>query len=217
MDNNSASPRPFREIPGLWLKVFQMNEPFFAAEAPRASEGNTLVPICINGFALVFESIVVMSIKEYFANNFTLIPIALLLVVALILTTPVILIGFYLNIGLSSLGASIFGGKGNFSTLAYLVSLFFVPITIITVLLGSIPYVGSLIGIGLGIYGIVLTICAIKVVYKLSTGRAVGAFFSPMILFLLIPACMIGILAKLGPTTGNIFSNLIRGLGTPVP
>ena len=32
-----TSPRPFGEIPPLWVKVTQMTEDFFAQEAPRAS------------------------------------------------------------------------------------------------------------------------------------------------------------------------------------
>ena len=51
--SGNISPRPFSEIPGLWLKVTQMTEAFFAEEAPRASEGSTLVSILVYLAALV--------------------------------------------------------------------------------------------------------------------------------------------------------------------
>ena len=49
MDTNisETSPRPFGEIFGLWLKVFKMDEVFFASEAPRKSTGNVLLALLI--------------------------------------------------------------------------------------------------------------------------------------------------------------------------
>ena len=43
------------------------------------------------------------------------------------------LIGFYLSNGLVYLGARIFGGTGDFTTQAYLASLFAVPVGIVSV------------------------------------------------------------------------------------
>src|SRR5512136_2375892 len=42
-----TSPRPFSEIPSLWLKVTQMTEAFFTEESPRANQGGTLVSILV--------------------------------------------------------------------------------------------------------------------------------------------------------------------------
>ena len=42
-----TSPRPFGEIPGLWLKVTQMTEEFMAQEASRASGTTVLISVVI--------------------------------------------------------------------------------------------------------------------------------------------------------------------------
>jgi len=209
---SSATPRPFREIPGLWLKVYHMDETFFADEALRVSGRNTVVGVFVSGVALAAEFILAGATTNIFTKNFGSNPIEVLTLIFIILAVPMTLISFYLDTGLRALGALIFGGKGNFTTLAYLVSLFYVPLIIIAGLLGLIPFVGSLIGLVFAIYEIVLSVRAIKVAYKLGTGRAVGAYFAPVILLLFIPVCVIGILALLGPAIGTIFSNVVNGI-----
>ncbi len=42
-----TGPRPFREVAGLWLQLFEMNQEFFDREAPRASGANTLISVVI--------------------------------------------------------------------------------------------------------------------------------------------------------------------------
>lgn len=129
---------------------------------------------------------------------------------------------FLLNIGITYLGALIFG-KGNFMTQAYLVSLFYVPLSIISGFSGFlswIPVIGIpmliIVSLGISILHIILAIRVIKVVHLLSTSKAVAAALSPLVLFL-IPLCLISIMALLGPAIGDVFSGIISTLGTPVP
>jgi len=42
-----ATPRPFREIPGLWLRLPVMTEDFFRLEAARASDSNTFLTLIV--------------------------------------------------------------------------------------------------------------------------------------------------------------------------
>jgi hypothetical protein len=222
--SSTSSPRPLGEIFGLWMKVFQMDEPFFAAEAPRASNGNTLVALLIYAVVTVIIGIIQRQIgfrsiflQRYLGNNpGANVPICLPLIA--IVTVP---LGYYIGIGLIHLSAKIFGGSGSFTTLAYLVSLFYVPLGIVSLVLGLIPCLGALISLAVAIFTIVLTVRAIKVNYRLTTGQAVGAYFVPVVVILAIIIVLsiiaIVILALLAPSAGNIFQNIIRNLATPVP
>jgi hypothetical protein len=222
---SSTSPRPFGEIFGLWLKVFQMNEPFFAAEAPRASNGNTLLALLIYAVVSVILGFIQRTIgfrqlflQRYFGNNSPSFNIPICLPLIALVAVP---LGYYIGIGLIHLAAKIFGGAGSFSTLAYLVSLFYIPLGIASSVLSLIPCLGPVLSLAVAIYSIILSVRAIKVNYTLTTGRAVAAYFTPVVVILviviLISIVLVVILALLGPSVGNIFSNVIRNLGTPGP
>jgi hypothetical protein len=220
--SGTSSPRTFGEITSLWLKVFQMDEAFFAAEAPRASTNNTLVALLI--YAVV--AMIVGFIQRQFGlsqllnqrvfGNTPNVNIPLCLPIILIVVVP---LGYYIGIGLMHLGAMIFGGRGSFTSLAYLVSLFYIPLGIVSALLGLVPCVGGLISAAAGIFQIILSVRALKVNYQLSTGRAVGAYFVPaaVILIIIVPICVIAMLAVMGPAIGGIFSNVMQNLATPAP
>ncbi|MGD0004619.1 MAG: Yip1 family protein [Anaerolineaceae bacterium] len=223
--SSTSSPRPFSEITSLWLKVFQMDEAFFAAEAPRTSNSNTLVALLIYAVVAMIVGFIQRSFglrqllnQRLFGNTPNVnIPICLPLI--LIVVVP---LGYYIGIGLMHLGAMIFGGRGSYTTLAYLVSLFYIPLGIISGVLGLIPCIGGLISLAAGIFQIVLSVRAIKVNYQLSTGRAVGAYFVPAVVILIIVGCLIALAvlvagAALGPSLGGIFSNIMQNLATPAP
>jgi len=222
--SGTSSPRTFGEITSLWLKVFQMDEAFFAAEAPRTSSSNTLVALLIYAVVAVFVAFVQRAIgfrsllfSRFLGNHPNLnIPICLPLIV--IVTVP---IGYYIGIGLIHIGANIFGGKGSFTTLAYLVSLFRVPLGIVAGVLGLIPCLGALIALAAAIFEIVLSVRAIKVTYRIGTGQAIGAFFVPAIVLFIIILVILAVIAVIifaimGPTFGNIFSNIIQNM-PPAP
>jgi len=67
----------------------------------------------------------------------------------------------------------LFGGTGDFRQQAYLISLFFVPLIIISAILAFIPIIGWLIAFILGIYGLFLTTFAVQSEQKIGTGQAV--------------------------------------------
>jgi hypothetical protein len=207
-DTNIVSPRPFSEIPGLWLKLFRMDVAFFASEAPRVSGRNTLLAVLIYAVAaFIFASIEVLFTKTNF--GFCVPPAQFVLV----------WFAFYANIGIVHLCAKLFGGKGSFTALAYLASLFVVPLGILSGLLSLIPSpaITYIILAVTMVYNIILMVRAIKVTYQLSTGRAAAAYLTPFSVLIIFSICMIGILALLGPSVGTIFSNVIQGMGTPAP
>ncbi|MBN1876200.1 MAG: YIP1 family protein [Anaerolineae bacterium] len=216
----NTGPRPFSEIPPLWLKIFQMTENFFVQEAPRASGSNTLISILIlTGVGTILATIstllwggiqsTLLSEYQEFGSMSLGQSVAATICGGLFGT----IIGFYLGNGLTYLGARIFGGTGTYGTQAYLVSLFTVPIGIASSLLGFIPCIGALIAVGLSIYAIVLNVRAVMVTHNLTTGKATGAVLLPGIVVGALFACLtVFILILLGPAFGDVFEEIMYDL-----
>jgi hypothetical protein len=226
------TPRPFQEIPALWLQLGKMTDAFFASELPRASAVNTIYSILILAGVSTGLSVVQALLKDmisFFTASTTVQPTELAMFfgsTALILCCLGLVIApisFYLNNGITYLGALIFGGRGKFTSQAYLGSLFFVPLSLISSLaafLSLIPRVGQYISyaafFGVAFFHLFFTIRSVKAAHNLTTGRAAAAVLSPLVL-LLIPLCTIGILLLMGPAIGDVFSKINSSLGTPMP
>ena len=225
------TPRPFKEIPGLWLQLRNMTETFFASELPRASQGNTLYSVLISaGIASFFWFI--QAIAEYFIPAITNQNIPdqsqLAAIFGSILAYPcfaliITPISFYLSNGLIFVSAKILGGKGKFSGQVYLYSLFFVPLGLILSLASLFqiipiirPVIDYIVTAAVFIFTILFTVRIIKVAHGFTTGRALSTFLIPFALFL-IPTCVIGILVLLGPAVGGVFSNIVTEINTPMP
>lgn len=87
--------------------------------------------------------------------------------------------GFFLGQGIVYLLAKAFGGQGTFLAQIYTTLLYQVPITIVTILLGLIPFVGS-VGSLAGIYAYVLETFQMMAVHRLSTGKAIAVVLIPV-------------------------------------
>lgn len=220
-----TSPRPFGEIPGLWAKVLQMTEAFFAEEAPRASGSNVLISLAILAVAsaiLSALSSVISSLMGGGAQMAFLPPeyremaaagtggnVLVSLCSGLIGTV----VGFYLGNGLIYLGARILGGSGDFGTQTYLQSLFAVPLGIASGLVGLVPCVGWLAAFAASIYAAVLSVRVVKVVHNLTTGKAVAAVLVPVLVVTVVVACLvIVVLVLLGPAIGEVFEDIVNNL-----
>jgi len=222
-----TSPRPFGEIPGLWLKVTQMTEEFFAQEAPRASGSNTLISVLILAVvSVIFSTISVVisggfqmaGMSSEYRGTFAT-ALGSTVVCSLCGGLVASIVGFYLGNGLTYLGARILGGSGDFGTQVYLQSLFAVPVGIITAplsLASLVPYAGPCVSgvamLALAAYVIVLNVRAVKVAHNLTTGQAVAAVFAPVLLVVILACLVIVVLALLGPAIGNIFENIVTNI-----
>jgi len=227
------TPRPFSEIPGLWMQLGQMTESFFSRELLRVNGANTIYGIMIYAIASAIisgvQSLLSGTLESIQNSEIALetglfsqsgIPILLLCCFGLFM----IPLGFYIHNGITYVCCKIFGGKGSFSAQAYLNSLYIVPFGLLSglaSLLSLIPIIGAFIFFVL-VFGIMIaqfiyTIRSLKVVHQFTTGRAVSAILLPLIVFLVIPVCLIAILALMGPQIGNVFSNILTEIGTPVP
>ena len=216
-----TSPRPFSEIPRLWAKVLQMTEEFFALEAPRASGSNTLIGLLIMAVAttvlttissLIWGGAQMAFLPAEYRDAFTETAGANVLCT---LCSGLIgtFIGFYISNGLVYLGARIFGGSGDFTTQAYLVSLFAVPLGVASAVLGLIPCVGAIAALAASIYAVVLNVRAVKVTHRLDTGQAVAAVLLPALVIFVLVACLVVVgLVILGPAIGNVFENIVDTL-----
>ena len=226
--SSNIAPRPFKEIPGLWLQLNQMTEEFFINEQSRTSAANTFYSVLI--FAIlsaIFSAISLMfggflrsvgsSTEISRTDTFSIIGgMTVYLFCFTIIMTP---ISFYFINGIMFLAALIFGGKGSYNAQSYLISLFYVPIGILGhlfSLLSTIPsigvYIGILVFLVTTVFNWVFTVRVFKIVHNFSTGKAVVAILSPVLL-LLIPVCLIVILAIMGPMIGDVFSSMV----TPMP
>lgn len=221
------TPRPFMEILKLWFQLGQMSETFFAKEIFHTSVQNTLLGVLIYAVISTIMSVfitVLDSVINSFTNpSVTQINLGTQVLMLCCFGIIAIPISFYLNNGISYLSALIFGGKGKFTSQAYLGSLFIVPLGLISSILSFIaliPKIGAYISyaflLGIAILNVFFMIRSFKVVHGFSTTRAVAAVFSPLIL-LLIPICLIGILTLMGPVIGNVFSSINSSLSTPMP
>ena len=225
---NEPTPRPFIEVPKLWLQIGQMTENFFAKEVTHASATNTIYSVLIltgiSTLLSISQSLISTAVnfftKSSLPQTSNLITSLLFLCCYGVIVTPV---SFYLNNGINYIIALIFGGKGKFNTQAYISSLYFVPLGLIaslasfTMLIPKIgPYMFSVVLLGITVFNIRFTVRLFKVVHGFTTGRALVAILLPLTL-LLIPICIIGILMVMGPMIGNVFSTINSSLNTPVP
>jgi hypothetical protein len=227
-----VSPRPFGEVPALWLKILQMNEAFFALEAPRARASSTLIGILI----LAAATAVAASISALLSGAITTVAevppghweYSFSLLVNTLLTAGCGglfggVISFYVSSGLIYLGALIFGGRGDFNTQTYLQSLFVVPVGIVVAIVSMmyvVPWIGPCLGgvitLAAAVYTLILNVQAVKVAHDLTMGRAVAAIFVPTLVLAAILACLamavVFVLALLGPAIGNIFENIVTSI-----
>ncbi|HZR42512.1 MAG TPA: YIP1 family protein [Ktedonobacteraceae bacterium] len=91
-----------------------------------------------------------------------------------------------IGLGILQLIAKAFGGQGTFVQYIYGYLLFGVPLTIVSALLGFIPYLGSLVAAVIGIYHIVLQILMTMGVHRLSGGKATLVVLLPVIVIFVL-------------------------------
>jgi hypothetical protein len=191
-DDTPPSPRPFVEVLGLWLQVPKMDEAFFFREGRRASPANTLYAVLILAIFGVVESLMkkAMAGPALFERITATYPWVRFMPIISLILSPVL---FYICMGMVHWVALPLKGTGRFTVLAYLCSLFSIPLAIARSALGLIPYAGRLIELGITVYTYVLTIRVLRAAYGLDTKKALAAVFVPIlvIVFILFPIGLI--------------------------
>jgi hypothetical protein len=112
-----------------------------------------------------------------------------------------------------------FGGQGTNDQLAYTLAAISAPYALVSsvlVLLSAIPYVGfcfSIIAALGGIYAIVLAVMAVKAVNQFGWGPALGSYFIPGLVVLIVCCCLAVVVGAVsGAALGNVFSTLNQSL-----
>jgi hypothetical protein len=126
--------------------------------------------------------------------------------VSTIFSTPIgAVVGLLVGSAILLAFAKIFGGTGNYTVQTYLVSLFIAPLSVVSALLGWIPWFGWLVSLAVGIYELVLLTMAVKAAHQVSTGRAVLIWILPgVIIGFIVLACLLIVLAAVGLTLFGI-------------
>jgi len=119
--------------------------------------------------------------------------------------------------GISQVIARALGGYGTYKELSYAFGAYLAPLGIIGSVLFMVPYINCLT-IPIGIYAVFLNILAIKSVHRFEWGKALASSVAIIaIILLLLAGVTIWVLVLLGPSIGDVFSNIIQEIGTPVP
>ena len=111
-----------------------------------------------------------------------------------IILTPIF---FLIGTGIIHLLANMLRGQGDFGRFAYLSAAIQSPISIVTAFLGFIPVVGGCVVFLVSIYSLVLYYFAIKVSYRLTSGRAIAVILIPVLAVILLVICVIFAVAAL--------------------
>lgn len=106
-----------------------------------------------------------------------------------------VLLGFLIGVGILYLVARMLGGTGVYGRYAYLVASYGAPLSIVSTLLGFVPFVGGCVGLLLSIYGIILTYFATKVEHGLTQGKAIATVVIPVAILLVLILCATTIFA----------------------
>jgi tetratricopeptide (TPR) repeat protein len=209
-----------------WLSFFMMDEEFLSEEAEHANLEDTLLSalvftiaavffFMINGF-LQFRQFLTMFTQLLAQQGETLPPldfnIGIVFFGMLIGTLIMTPLSFIIGGGLQFLGARVFGGSGDFKSHIYLLALIQVPVTIIggvVSLLANIPglgFIGGLIGLGISIFALIITVRAIKAIHDLPTGRAVASMILPPLILVFLGGCLLMIF-------GSALLSALMGMG----
>lgn len=104
-------------------------------------------------------------------------------------------LAFFIGVAILFVVAKIFGGIGTFLQQSYAMMLYYVPIQIVTAILGLVPVLGGLATFVLGIYEIVLTVFAISASHRLSIGKSVAVVLIPAVIVLVLACALFAALA----------------------
>jgi hypothetical protein len=194
--------RSFREIVGLWMRLSQMSEEFFAREMLYTNQANTFLGVFL--LAVIGAIISTISVQVYGSANpggVAESSLGLGFVAWLVGRFA----GFYIFSGVVYLAARMLGGRAEFDQQAYLMSLFQVPLGIAMAVVSLIPVGGVLANLGIFVYGMILNVRAVKAAHVLTLRRALIAVLLPTVVgaVLLIAGSVLLILILAGLSVGG--------------
>ena len=123
-------------------------------------------------------------------GNFEAATFYIMLALVMAILTPLFsVIGLAVNAWFQNLIATFMGGHGDYRRTVYALAAYMAPIGILASVLMVVPIVGQCFASVGGIYSFVLNIRALQVAHSLTTGKALGVIFFPVI-FMFIFGCI---------------------------
>jgi len=176
-----------------WINALTKPKETFVAEKANASIGKGVINFLIAGVITGIMTFVIGLVFSMLGS----IPVDITSVFSVVLTPIGTIFWAFVGLGISFIIAKILGGQGSFTSLFYLVSLYAVPIA----LLSWIPVLNILVIL----YSLYLFFLALKESLTLSTGKAIAV--------ILIPIVLLGILAVIlvvlvGAAIFSMFSSI---------
>jgi hypothetical protein len=228
-----VKPEPFYQI---WLKAFSRPKEqtyFEIAASPNANANSAylwifLTSLVTSVITFALQSVSMQRIQDYLppeaAEVFKPGQVGGMGLIGAICGAPIAaafaVLFFVIAVALIQWVAKMFGGKGDYTRMAYTLAAIAAPLNLLSAvltLLAAIPFIGilfSLVSAVVGIYALVLYIMAVKGVNQFGWGEAIGSFFLPGLVFICLCACvMIGTFALLAPMIGEVFSTITQSLG----
>ncbi|HUP27576.1 MAG TPA: YIP1 family protein [Chloroflexia bacterium] len=201
MTTTSGDPSNMAHLPQSYMNaVTKPSVGTYEAEIPNASPVKTLIGVAIVAivtflFSLIFAGAAASSMASMFrqfggSSAANIDPAAFAGgtgITAALFGLIFTFIGFYIGAGIQYLTAKLLGGQGQgFGTHAYLDSLSYTPIKVVSIVIGIIPVIGGLIGFVLGLYQMYLQGLGIQASQRLPAGKAMLAAFMPLIIGLVL-------------------------------
>ena len=210
-----SEPSSFTEI---WIAALtKPNEETYRqfANSPRASTGTAYLWMAVSGAISSLLSLLVNSFTG--ANPFGTQPdLFTTLTCSFPVALAVSLIVFSIGVGYATFVGRALGGQADFDKLAYAMAAFMAPLGLVSSVISIIPVVNCLV-FAIGIYGIYLSIVAVKAAHDLEEwGKAFLA--SPVVLGLALgfcALCVIIMLALSGAAMSDVFQDIINQLNQP--
>ncbi len=227
----SAGPEPFYQT---WLKALtRPNEQNFAemALSPGANPNKAYLWVFLANLvnmvvAFALQGVNMRQMQQFLspeAGQYFSQPVGGVGFVGVLCAAPVSaalsVLFFALGVALIQWIAKMFGGRGDYSKLAYVMGAIAAPVALVSAVLtlfSAIPFIGILFGLVsfvFGIYALVLNITAVKGVNQFGWGQAIGALLLPgVVVFLLVCCCVVAALTLMGPMIGDVFSTINQSL-----
>ncbi len=166
----------------LWINAIMKPRETFTAEKNKGTFFRAAVNLVI---AAILSAILSYLTRTYFPEALLFYDVSISPIdpMTILTTHGISLVLLFIVIGLYYLIAKAMGGRGTYTSLLYLVSLYAVPIAA----LGAIPFIGILFFL----YSIYLEYLAIKESQALSTGRTIGVILIPLVIIGVIVAILV--------------------------
>jgi hypothetical protein len=123
-------------------------------------------------------------------GNFETATFSVILALVMAILTPLFsVIGLAINAWFQNIIATFMGGDGDYRRTVYALAAYMAPVGILASVLMIVPIVGQCFASVGGIYSFILNIRALQAAHSLTTGKALGVIFFPVI-FMFIFGCL---------------------------